>query len=383
MKPASLVRDLHRTRPGIYWADLLLSTAIGWGSFAAALELPPPYALAFTPIACAALYRALCFIHEISHQSRRNLPGFETVWNLTVGFPVLLPSFMYQGVHQCHHRLTTYGTEHDPEYLPFARSARMTLAFCAQSLLLPAALLVRFLLFAPLAFLVPRFERWLVVHFSSLVMNVRFCRDVTPETVRMVRIQSAGIFVLLAVLGIMAARHDIPVRFFVLWYSVSAVISLINCLRTLGAHAYQSDGHPLSREEQLHDSIDTPAICWGVLWAPVGLRFHSVHHYFPGIPYHNLGEAYRRLATRLPAEAGIHKVRSTSLRHSLETLYRAGVRNQRPAAGGADSRIDRARGWRGEGRGCDRGSHGAVEGLKCITELSRLRSRDTSFRLAL
>src|ERR1019366_10795758 len=44
--------------------------------------------------------------------------------------------------------------------------------------------------------------------------------------------------------------------------------SLINGLRTLGAHAYGSEGRPLSREEQLQDSIDTPAIRWGVLWSP-------------------------------------------------------------------------------------------------------------------
>jgi fatty acid desaturase len=325
----SLVRDLHRARPGIYWTDLLLSVAIGWGSFAAALELPRPYAIASTAIAALALYRALCFIHEISHQSRRSLPGFEPIWNLTTGFPLLLPSFMYQGVHPCHHRLSTYGTESDPEYLPFARSARMTVAFCAQSLLLPAALLVRFLMFALAAFLVPRFERWLVVHFSSLSMNVRYRREDAPEIVRMVRVQSAGILALWAALGAMAVLHVLPLRFFALWYVVSAFISLINCLRTLGAHAYASDGRPLSREEQLRDSIDTPAVRWGVLWAPVGLRFHGLHHYFPGIPYHNLGEAYRRLTTQLPAEAGIHKARSAGLGHSLRALYFAGVRNQR------------------------------------------------------
>ena len=85
-----------------------------------------------------------------------------------------------------------------------------------------------------MAFFVPRFERWLVVHFSSLSMNVRYRREVTPETLRMVRRQIAGILVLWAALGIMVALHDIPVRFFALWYLVSAVISLINCLRTLG-----------------------------------------------------------------------------------------------------------------------------------------------------
>lgn len=325
----SLVRDLHRARPGIYWMDLFASTAIGWGAFAAALDLPFPSSAALTVVAVLALYRALCFIHEISHQSRRNLPGFEAVWNLTIGFPFLLPSFMYTGVHPNHHRVSLYGTEGDPEYLPFARSARMTVAFAAESLLLPAALLVRFLLLAPVALFVPRLERWLVVHFSSLTVNVRYRRECNAETLRAARFQSAGILVLWIAFGILAALRDIPLRFFALWYIVTALISLINCLRTLGAHAYASDGRPLSREEQLQDSIDTPAVRWGVLWAPVGLRFHGLHHYFPGIPYHNLGEAYRRLTTQLPPEAAIHRIRSASLGHSLRSLYRAGLQNQR------------------------------------------------------
>jgi fatty acid desaturase len=203
----------------------------------------------------------------------------------------------------------------------------MTLAFCAQSLLLPAGLAIRFLALAPIALFVPRFERWLVVHFSSLSMNVRYRRDITRETLRMVRRQSAGILVLWAMLGALMAIHVLPLRFFALWYGVSAAISLINSLRTLGAHDYESDGHAMNREEQMRDSIDTPALRWGTLWAPVGLRFHSLHHYFPGIPYHSLGEAYRRLSARLPADAPIHEVRSRSLIHSLKTLYRNGLRS--------------------------------------------------------
>jgi fatty acid desaturase len=316
-----LVKDLQRVSPAIYWVDLLGSVIAGWAAFTAALVLPLPSAIAAAVISAIALYRALCFIHEISHQSRRTLPGFEPVWNLTTGFPLLLPSCMYVGVHSGHHRLTTYGTGSDPEYLPFARSMRMTAAFAIQSLLLPLALAVRFLLLGPIAFFVPRFERWLVVHFSSLSMNVRYSRDAAPETLRMVRRQNAGILILWVALVIAA-----PVKFFILWYLISASISLSNSLRTLGAHAYTSDGEPLSREEQLKDSIDTPAARWGVLWAPVGLRFHALHHYFPGIPYHNLGEAYRRLTSQLPANAAIHHVRSGSLAQSLAALCRRGLR---------------------------------------------------------
>ena len=68
-------------------------------------------------------------------------------------------------------------------------------------------------------------------------------------------------------------------------------VSFFNTLRVLGAHEYESDGQPRDRFEQLQDSIDTPGGPWTELWAPVGLRYHALHHYFPGIPYHNLGKA--------------------------------------------------------------------------------------------
>ena len=35
------------------------------------------------------------------------------------------------------------------------------------------------------------------------------------------------------------------------------------------------------------------------LWAPVGLRYHALHHLLPSLPYHSLPEAHRRLAAQL------------------------------------------------------------------------------------
>jgi len=37
------------------------------------------------------------------------------------------------------------------------------------------------------------------------------------------------------------------------------------------------------------------------LWAPVGLRYHALHHLLPSMPYHALGEAHRRLTAHLGA----------------------------------------------------------------------------------
>jgi fatty acid desaturase len=84
----------------------------------------------------------------------------------------------------------------------------------------------------------------------------------------------------------------------------------------------------MDREGQLRDSIDTPGAVWTELWAPVGLRYHALHHYFPGIPYHNLRKAWQRLSATLPPDAVYQSVRSRGLARSLRALYRKGCRGK-------------------------------------------------------
>lgn len=326
----SLVRDLHRVKPVVYWLDLLLSSNIGWVCLAFAVVLRPFSfgMLVCSGVAIVALYRALCFIHEISHQNQRTLPGFETAWNLLAGFPLLMPSFIYCGVHNDHHKLSTYGTSNDPEYLPFAHSAGMTIMFAAESFAIPAILLVRFLLLALIGFMSSRFQRWLVTHASSLTINVRYCRKVTPELLKKVRRNSATIFVIWSVFLGLIILGVVPLRALAIWFLVVSCASFVNTMRTLGAHAYESSGEPLDRMGQLVDSIDTPGRYWTELWAPVGLRYHALHHYYPGIPYHSLPEAYRRL-TRTPSLGDDYKMMSSpSLPHSLSSLLRKGLHRE-------------------------------------------------------
>ena len=56
----------------------------------------------------------------------------------------------------------------------------------------------------------------------------------------------------------------------------------------------------MDKAAQAADSIDFPGGIWTELWAPVGLRYHATHHCYPGIPYHALQAAYRRLTQALP-----------------------------------------------------------------------------------
>jgi fatty acid desaturase len=319
-----LVRDLHAPVAKIYWADLILTAIVGWGAFWAAVALRPPAAAVALMIATLAIYRGVCFIHELTHLRPRALPGFEMVWNLLFGVPLLLPSFVYVGVHQDHHRISTYGTKRDPEYMPFAQSNLMMVVFIAHSILIPAFLLLRFVVLSPVALLVPPLHRWLAVHASALSMNVAYQRTVSYGLINTMKLWEVLIFAIWAPLIAGMSARIVPWRVLLAWYTISATASVVNTLRTLGAHHYRSSGEPVDRTGQLLDSIDTPGSLWTELWAPVGLRYHALHHYFPGVPYHNLGEAYRRLSGVLPPEAPYRRTASAGLPQSLRKLYRTG-----------------------------------------------------------
>ena len=319
-----LVKDLHSPRPAVYWTDLLLTSATGWTAFAIAIFVRPFSRPMFAALAISALafYRGLCFLHEVSHLRQSALRGFETVWNALLGIPLLMPSFIYVGVHQNHHKLATYGTLQDPEYLPFAGRKPMIVVFALESFLLPLVFALRFLALSPAGLLSPRFHHWLAVRASSLCMNLAYRRELSEaDEHRMKRTEMALLVVwttVLALIGIGVA----PWRILPVWLAVTSLASFINTLRTLCEHHYASDGGPLDRDRQLFDSIDTPGAWWTEIWAPVGLRYHALHHYFPGIPYHNLRLAYRRLAETNPIGSAYREASSPNLWSSLRSLYR-------------------------------------------------------------
>src|SRR3990170_904465 len=88
--------------------------------------------------------RAGSFIHELTHIKKGAVRGFRLVWNLVIGVPLLVPSFMYEGVHNQHHAKTYYGTINDPEYLPLALMRPWTLTvFLAAAALAPVGMLIR------------------------------------------------------------------------------------------------------------------------------------------------------------------------------------------------------------------------------------------------
>jgi fatty acid desaturase len=319
-----LVRDLQTRRAAVYWTDFLLSSLTGWTAFALAVASPwlSPRMTVAAIVASFSLYRGLLFVHEISHFTRGTLRGFETVWNLLAGFPLLLPSFVYCGMHQDHHRIQLYGTERDPEYLPFARSRGMTTCFALESFLIPLLLAIRFLVIAPFGLACPPLHRWLTVHASSLVINFKYRREVSRKLEGKMRLSETAILLIWTGAVCAAWRGLMPWRTFAVWFAVVSLSSFVNTVRTLVAHDYESSGETVDRFHQLLDSIDHPGAWWTEAWAPVGLRYHALHHYFPGLPYHNLAEAYRRL---IGAALDYDRSTNPSLPYSLRELYRKGA----------------------------------------------------------
>src|SRR2546430_5904123 len=143
--------------PRIYWTDMLLSAATGWTAFVLSVRATTPWGRgALLIVAAFALYRAVLFIHELTHLAVHELPAFRGAWNALVGIPLLLPSFLYEGVHTDHHRQRSYGTPADPEYVPFGRRPpHLIVSYALFSLLLPVMLVLRFGIIAPLSWVFP------------------------------------------------------------------------------------------------------------------------------------------------------------------------------------------------------------------------------------
>jgi fatty acid desaturase len=308
---SELTRDLNAPKPSVYWADFLASAGIGYAAlFGAIFAGSIGLAIAAAIISVLALYRAGSFIHELTHIKHAAVPGFRLVWNALIGIPLLVPSFMYEGVHNLHHARTRYGTAEDPEYLPLARMKPWTVPFfVVVSALAPIALLFRYAILAPLSALIPPLRRIVVERYSGLVINPDFRRRMSEGELRrnwLIQESAASLWAI-ALLSAVATGF-IPLDAFMIALGIASGTIVLNQVRTLVAHLWDNDGEVLTVTAQFLDSVNVPPPAFlPALWAPVGLRYHAIHHLLPGLPYHALGEAHRRLSAALPHDSYYHQ----------------------------------------------------------------------------
>ncbi len=322
-----IVKDLFTPNPVIYWTDFLLSSSCGSICFVLARRVLTPFSIqqAMALVLCGLFYyRAVLFIHELTHLREKSFRAFRIVWNLLCGIPFLVPSFLYY-THVDHHTRKHFGTKNDGEYLPLGRQSPWhILVYMCQPFVVPAIAVVRFLILAPISWVSPAARDFVHRRASSMVIDASYIRPLpTRKVLRICRLQEVLCFLWTAAIAVLLITGRVPIGFLISAYFVSVVILLLNSLRTLGAHRYIHDGEEVTFIEQLLDSVNYPRHpLLTSLWMPVGLRFHALHHLFPSMPYHNLAQAHRRLMAELPADSPYRLTESRSLTASLLQLWR-------------------------------------------------------------
>lgn len=329
-----IVADLFEPKPLLYWCDFLASITFGYFCFFWVRHVDAWWlsGLCFLG-SCFAIYRAVLFTHELTHLREGTFRAFRVVWNLLCGIPCLLPSYAYY-IHLAHHRGGDYGTERDGEYIQLGSGSPWKIVgYVLLALIVPPAAIFRFVVLTPVAWVVPPVRRWVDRHASSLVMDFTYRRpDPTPAERQTWRLQEAGTFLVWAVLVALVVVGVRPISWLVQVYCTGAFIIMLNQLRTAAAHRFTGRGERMTFTEQLVDSVNVPGVSpLTSLWAPVGLRYHALHHLFPSLPYHSLHEAHMRLMEQLPADSPYRLTVCSSLWRVFLELWQSASASARPA----------------------------------------------------
>jgi fatty acid desaturase len=300
--------DFFRVRPARYWFDFVLSTACAYGAGSVYLMAPLGswQQLAAFPFTVFWIYRLGSLVHEVCHLGHREMRVFKVTWNLVVGVITLAPSPFFTRHHRDHHSQKLYGTPQDPEYIVNSfqpGSAASLLAYAALVVLYPLIVFLRFFL-APLSFLHPWLREWVLTHASSLTMNPRYERKLNPfdrfavTSIELLCWARATLIPLAVLLG-WSHWTRMP-----LLYLVAVSVLVLNQLRLLADHHFESRGENLEFPDHIADSCNYTGrdpLTW--LFFPFAIRYHALHHLFPTLPYHNLAAAHAFLVEHLPADS--------------------------------------------------------------------------------
>jgi fatty acid desaturase len=300
--------DFFRVKPARYWIDFLSSMFLAYSAGAVYLMAPigSPLQIAAYPLAVFWIYRLGSLVHEVCHLGQHEMRAFKVTWNLLVGVLTLAPSPFFTRHHRDHHSARMYGTREDPEYIVNVfrpGSALSLIAYFFLMLAFPLIVFFRFLL-SPLTFLHPRLREWTLRHASSLTMNFRYERKVN-------RFDRWAITTIEILCCLRAAAMLAGVGFglthwtrLVLFYSLGVGVLLLNQLRLLADHHFETDGGRLALDAHIRDSCNyTGRDFFTWLLFPYAIRYHALHHLFPTLPYHNLKAAHGYLVENLPADS--------------------------------------------------------------------------------
>lgn len=324
-----LIKDLFIPNGRIYWLDMLLSSLVGWWCFILAYDFRQHCFnyLLLSIFSSLFLYRAWVFTHELSHLTawirKGYLKGFSLAWHMLIGIPLLSPGFMYHGIHLEHHNAHHYARKNDAEYLPFGAGSPWSMVLYPLVVWpMPLLAVVRFLILTPVSFLHPKLREIVCTKFSSAGMAPIHTRKYPKDKKRkfwIIQELCCSIFTWVCMIAYFSGL--LPLTLFLHWYFIFTFFLTTNYLRALTAHNYIGEGEEMSFFEQFEDSVNVRGGIFTDIWAPVGTRYHALHHLFPALPYHSLGTAHRRLISNLPSDHPYFITIRSNLLDALKHLW--------------------------------------------------------------
>jgi fatty acid desaturase len=298
------LEDLFHPQPWRYWTEVLGSALVGYGALAVGLAWPGLVGTAVAVLGLGlSLHRNSGMLHELAHLSPTRWRWLMRAWNALWGVPLLLPSWVYRRIHLAHHRAEVFATALDPEYTPLAGEGRP--AFFRAVLVplaLPLALALRFLLVAPLSWLVPPLRRVVLARASTLASNGAAPPPAwSPAERRAILVTEAcAVALWWSLIGGMA-QGVVPARLPLLVLGAWLVAMVCNQVRGLTAHFFvRHPGRLDPRSAMLESTTLEPGGLLGPVLFPLGLGYHALHHLAPAVPFHHLARAHARLVEALP-----------------------------------------------------------------------------------
>ena len=305
--------DYFRVSPVRYWVDFLVSLTAAY--LAAGVYLTSPIGswqqFVSFPIAAFWLYRMGSLIHEVCHLGGHEMRFFKLAWNALGGVMTLTPSPFFTRHHRDHHSRRFYGTPEDPEYVANVMeggNVASIVGYAIHILLFPILVFLRFLL-APLSFIHPAVREWTLQKASSLTLNHRYERKLTPTDRRAILAVEIPCFLRALLIPLLVILGLNPWTRIPLLYALAVATVVLNQLRQLADHHFEGDGSRVEMEAHILDSCNfTSKDPLTLLFFPFSIRYHALHHLFPSMPYHNLQKAHEHLSATLPADSPYHSL---------------------------------------------------------------------------
>ncbi len=322
------IADLIKPNPFIYWFDFILTIIFSWGLFYLATKIPYTNVFCYLLVFLSAIgfYRAVAFTHELVHLRKGAVPGFSLIWHVLCGIPLLAPHFLYRSIHVAHHNKKNYGKESDGEYIGFGTSSRwLIVAHLLYNFLIPLLSILRFMVLTPLSFCNTKLRLFVMENMSFMGLRFSFSRKIPTKESEVINwyIAEFSCCLLCWFIFIPLIINIISIIFLYQWYIIMISVLTLNSLRSLGAtHWYTSKGVDLDFTEQIRDSVSIKSkSLFTKILCPVGTQYHSLHHMFPSVPYHALGNVYEHLIASFPEEEILNETSREKLILSWKEIW--------------------------------------------------------------